>query len=123
MNEIAAFTPEQGYLLWQDYLKRTRTTKGSATAGPRPLGQQADYCVILDDALAFATDSKTGATSGQATICVWDVTAEEYTETETQITVWNHSESTAYSVDTFGVAMWIAGHWWFFGDCSAMAAR
>jgi hypothetical protein len=48
---------------------------------------------------------------------------EEYSETTDQITVWNHSESDSYEVDTFGKAEWIDGHWWFFGDCGPMAAR
>jgi hypothetical protein len=84
-----------------------------------------DLCVILDDSLAVATDAKTGATSGDATVCEWDVDAEEYTESDPvrQITVYNHSESTAHDADTFGVARWIDGHWWFFGDCDAMASR
>ncbi len=81
--------------------------------------------VILDAALAVATDSKTGATSALATVCDWSTTDDEYTESDPvqQITVYNHSESTSYSEDTFGVAQWINGHWWFFGDCAAMAAR
>ncbi len=82
-----------------------------------------DKCVILDESIAVASDSKTGATSGLATVCIWDVTAEEFTETSRQITVWNHSETTEHAEDTFGVARWIAGHWWFFGDCDAMASR
>lgn len=82
-----------------------------------------DKCVILDAALAVATDSKTGATSGLATVCAWNSTTEEFSETTTQITVYNHSESTGHDEDTFGIARWINGHWWFFGDCSAMASR
>lgn len=86
-------------------------------------GGSGDCAVILDAALAVATDSKTGATSCLATVCIWDQASSEYAETVTQITVWNHSESTAYAIDTFGVAMKKDGHFWFFGDCSAMAAR
>ena len=79
----------------------------------------------MDEALAVATDSKTGATSGLATLCDWSVEDTEFSESDPvrQITVYNHSESTAHAVDTFGVARWIQGHWWFFGDCAAMAAR
>ena len=78
---------------------------------------------ILDDALGAATDSKTGASSGEATVCQWDEVNEEYTERTRTETVWNHSETTAYSVDTFGIAFLIDGHWIFFGDCAAMASR
>ena len=82
-----------------------------------------DRCVILDEALDAATHSLTGASSGLATLCQWSVDDEEYVETEDQITVWNHSESTDYAADTFGAARFIDGHYWFFGDCAAMADR
>jgi hypothetical protein len=92
----------------------------------RPRDQkQGDLCVILDAALAVATNSKTGPTSGLATVCVWSTTTSDFTEAipRKQITVYNHSESTAHALNTFGVARWIMGHWWFFGDCAAMASR
>ena len=82
-----------------------------------------DHAVILDAALAVATHALTGATSALATVCKWDTTAEEYTETDLQITVWNHSESAAHAINTFGIARHIDGHWHFFGDCDPMAAR
>ena len=122
MQEIGVFTPEQARALWQDYLSR-QTNPGS---NRRPVSlHQEGKAVILDAALAVATDSKTGATSALATVCYWSITDDEYTESDPvqQITVYNHSESTSYSEDTFGVAQWINGHWWFFGDCTAMAAR
>ena len=81
------------------------------------------HCVILDAALAVATNSKTGATSCLATICDWSGTAYVESNPVRQITVYNHSESTAYAIDTFGFTKTIDGHWWFFGDCAAMAAR
>lgn len=82
-----------------------------------------ERAVILDAALPAATNSKTGASSGLATIQRWSVTDEEYVETESQLTVWNHSESTSHAVDTFGTCRFIDGHYWFFGDCEAMASR
>jgi len=94
--------------------------------GPRPTGAQPPIAVILDAALAVATHSLTGATSCLATRCDWSVEDEEYTEASgdvEQITVWNHSESDSYEVDTFGKAEWIDGHWWFVGDCGPMANR
>ncbi len=121
--DIGVFTPEQARKLWQWYLRSVSGGESDGSKGPRPMGHQADYCVILDASLAAASDSKTGATSALATICIWDVTDEEFTETTSQITVWNHSETTSHDADTFGVARWIAGHWWFFGDCNAMAGR
>ena len=86
-------------------------------------GGGVEYAVILDDALAVATNSKTGATSCLATVCVWDASINDYVETATQKTVWNHSESTEYAIDTFGSARTIDGHLWFFGDCTPMASR
>jgi len=121
--DIGVFTPDQARTLWQWYLRSVAGGDTGGNGGPRPLGHQEDYCVILDAALAAATNSKTGATSCLATICTWDVTEEEFVETTTQITVWNHSEATQHLIDTFGVARWTASHWWFFGDCSAMVAR
>jgi hypothetical protein len=91
--------------------------KGRFNASQRPI------TVILDAALDVATDSKTGATSCLATRLAYSVTDNEYSETDQQVTVWNHSESDSYEIDTFGKAEWIDGHWWFFGDCGPMAAR
>jgi hypothetical protein len=82
-----------------------------------------DHAVILDEAMAVAAHALTGATSALATVCKWSAADEKYVETDLQISVWNHSESTAYALDTFGVARMINGHWWFFGDCDPMAAR
>lgn len=82
-----------------------------------------ETAVILDEALAAASHALTGATSGLATVCEWSAVNEQYTETTVQITVWNHAEHTSHVVGTFGVARIINGHWHFFGDCGAMAAR
>ena len=120
MQEIGVFTPDQARALWQDYLSRA---SGPGNSQKPVLLHQVDKCVILDESIAVATDSKTGATSGLATVCYWSITDEEFTESDEQITVYNHSESTGHDEDTFGVARWIAGHWWFFGDCAAMAER
>jgi len=92
------------------------------TPGNKP-SRFKDHAVILDDDLPAATHSLTGATSCLATMCLWSKTENEYSETSKQITVWNHSESTAHVLDTFGIARWINGHWHFFGDCEPMAAR
>jgi hypothetical protein len=89
----------------------------------RPRGPTPPKAVILDEALDVATHSLTGATSADATRCIWSPADEEYTETEQQLTVWNHSESDSYDADTFGFAHWIDGHWVFLGDCAAMASR
>jgi hypothetical protein len=75
------------------------------------------HAAILDADLPVATNSKTGATSCLATICRWSVADQEYIETSKQITVWNHSETTSHTEDTFGEARIVDGHWWFFGDC------
>ena len=93
------------------------------SAQERAASRFPSHAVILDAALAAATNSKTGATSALATVCKWSITDEDYVETDLQIPVWNHSESTGFSVDTFGEARMINGHYWFFGDCQAMHAR
>ena len=79
-----------------------------------------ELAVILDASLAAVTNPKIHS-SALATICRWSVADEEYTETDQQIKVWNHS-FTAYSTNTFGMAKVIDGHHWFFGDCAAMSA-
>lgn len=127
MSSLGGFTPEQARLLWHDFLRRRGDPAKSSTASsPRPTGTQPPIAVILEEALDVATHALTGATSAVATRCDWSVADEEYTEAPgdvDQITVWNHSESDAYEADTFGMAMWIDGHWWFLGDCGPMAAR
>ena len=87
------------------------------------LSTEPNACVILDEPLGAATNSKTGATHCQATFCVWSPTLEDYIETDTTDEVWNHSESTSYEEDTFGLANAKDDHFWFAGDCAAMAAR
>lgn len=83
-----------------------------------------DRAVILDEELSAATNSKTGPKSGKATRLRWSPADRKYIEVfGEQIEVWNHSESNTHEKDTFGVARWIDGHWWFFGDCDAMAER
>jgi hypothetical protein len=106
MADIGIFTPEQARQLWHDYLSRQQSPHG----GARPGNHEAtsDLCVILDDSLAVATDAKTGATSGDATVCEWDVDAEEYNESDPvrQITVYNHSESTAPCIRRWWRIIW-----------------
>jgi hypothetical protein len=103
--------------------QRRVSTEGDLSGSQRFASRFSEKAVILDAALGVATSSQTGATSALAAIQRWSVTDGEYIETEQQITVWNHSESTAYAADTFGFARFIQGHWCFFGDCAAMAER
>ena len=79
-----------------------------------------ELAVILDAALAAVTNPKE-PTSALARIQRWSVADGEYTETQTQIRVYNHS-FTAYAVNTFGMAKVVDGHHWFFGDCTAMSS-
>lgn len=104
----------------RDNERRIRSGGDEITRSPRV---HRELCVILDEALGVATNSKTGATSADATVCNWSRTDNEYVETGRTLTVWNHSESITHAEDTFGTARMIDGHWWFFGDCDAMAAR
>lgn len=99
------------------------STEMDLSAPQKPGSRFLDHAVILDAALAVATNSKTGATSALATVCRWKESTGQYSETDLQITVWNHSESTAHAINTFGAARFINGHYWFFGDCEPMAAR
>lgn len=85
--------------------------------------QQKSRAVILDAALGVATHALTGATSALATRCIWSSADNDYTETDQQLTVWNHSETQAFELNAFGIAFWIDGHWIFFGDCAAMESR
>lgn len=96
---------------------------GGGAENPRHFGVQSPRAVILDASLGVATHALTGATSCLATRCIWSPTDEEYTETDQQITVWNHSEVQDFEEDAFGIAFWIDGHWIFFGDCAAMGSR
>lgn len=123
MDVIAALTPEQARALWHDLLSRRQ--QPSATVSNNEFAPMRDRVVILDAALEFATNSKTGATSCLATVCYWSVSGNTFSESVPvqQITVWNHSETTAHAVNTFGIARWISGHWMFFGDCEPMASR
>ena len=123
MDAIAALTPEQARALWHDLLSRRQ--QPSATVSNNEFAPMRDRAVILDAALAVATNSKTGATSCLARVCYWSVSGNTFSEStpSQQITVWNHSEVTAHAINTFGVARWISGHWMFFGDCDPMAAR
>jgi len=122
---------EEGYKLGRKALKQVaqavrdneRRIRSSPDASGGRYADQRDLCVILDAALAAATDSKTGGSSCDAAICTWSNEDQEYTESGRTITVWNHSESTDHAIDTFGYARWVDGHWVFFGDCDAMGAR
>lgn len=93
------------------------------SAPERAASRFSSHAVVLDATLSAATNSKTGARKALATIQRWSVTQEKYVESSQQITVWNHSETAAFSVNTFGEARMIDGHWFFFGDCAAMASR
>jgi len=125
-DEIPVIQGEQARLIWQDYLRRTQQGNSDTGKGPRPTGTQPPIAVILDAALGVATHSRTGATSCAATRLDYSVTSGQYTEANAsvpKITVWNHSESDEYEINTFGKAEWIDGHWWFMGDCGPMASR
>jgi hypothetical protein len=99
------------------------STEMDLSAPQRAASRFPDHAVILNAAMGAATHSLTGATSARATVCKWNSGTAGYVETDLEITVYNHSESTAFAVDTFGVARHIDGHYWFFGDCEAMGAR
>jgi len=108
----------------RDTVRKVRTMHGGEVQPTvRKQGVNRSLAVVLDAALEAAGNSMTSPTSGDATVLTWSTTDEEYTESSEQITVWNHSESTTHSIDTFGKAEWIDGHWWFFGDCAAMGFR
>lgn len=120
-------TPEYDGQIRQT-IRAVRRMQGSSAESVDPVGVRApsrftEHAVILDDPLAAATNSKTGATSGLCTLLKWTAADEEYTETAQQVKCWNHSEHVSHEVDTYGVIRNIDGHWHFFGDCGPMAAR
>jgi hypothetical protein len=119
-----------GFQLTDGQMKTLRETvrivkmlPGGGSMNPQYHGVQAPRAVVLDTALAVATHAFTGATSALATRLDWSIVNEEYTESDQQITVWNHSESQSFDPDTLGIAFWIDGHWHFFGDCAPMESR
>lgn len=73
---------------------------------------------ILDENLAAVTNPLQ-PTSALARLCKWSVSDAEYVEVEPQITVYNHSFN-SYTQHTFGAAIFVDGHHWFFGDCAPM---
>jgi hypothetical protein len=99
------------------------STEMDLTAEGKAASRFPSHAVILDAALAAATNSKTAPTSALAKIQRWSVAESKYKETTQQIKVWNHSESTGFAINTFGEARMIDGHYWFFGDCEAMKVR
>jgi|GEM_PF-4066018 len=110
----------------RDSLRRDRRTQRISTemqpTSPRRLSRaMIPLGVVLDETLPVATQSKTGASSALARICNWKVADEDYVETQQQVRVWNHSESKAYAVNTFGIVIPVQGHLVFFGDCDVMA--
>ena len=102
-------------------LRTNRNSVEIIEPNPRKSPAFRNRAVILDAALGTASNAKTAPTSCLATVLRWDPAAGEYVETALQITVFNHSESTSYAANTFGAAIPIDGHFWFFGDCAAMA--
>jgi hypothetical protein len=107
-----------------DAIRKVGGTIQNPTPAPRARWHKrssSSRAVILDAALPAASNAKTGATFALATVLEWD--GANYTETDEQETVWNHSESTSYGINTFGKIEEIDGHFWFFGDCRAMAPR
>jgi hypothetical protein len=99
------------------------STESDLSANTAAPGRFPDHAVILDADLDAATHALTGATSCLATVCQWNNSTGKYKETSQQITVWNHDEATNHAADTFGLAKFQNGHYWFLGDCEPMAVR
>lgn len=86
--------------------------------------------VVLNEALPPATHGFQ-PTKAKAGLLQWDAVRETYREVAdnfdfigpTAITVFNHSENSTHSVNTMGLAIPCDGHYWFLGDCSALATR
>ena len=99
-----------------------------------------DLVCILNDTLGPATHAKVGV-SVEASVCNLDNNRNEpayveyrddsldpsgeFEDDEHLVPgrVWCHSETTTYPAGTFGVARWIGGRYWFFGDCEPMLTR
>jgi len=102
---------------------RRVSTEMDLTAQSKAATRLVPHAVVLDAALPNATNSKLSPTSALATVLRWSVQFSRYVETNLQVRVWNHSESTSYDADTFGKADPIDGHYWFIGDCAPMQDR
>jgi len=84
-------------------------------------GGSSKRAVVLDEPLPPATHSMTSPSSAIATVLEWD--DDKYVETDEEVEVFNHSESTGYKKDTFGWSEVIDGHECFGGDCAEMRNR
>lgn len=118
-----------------DVIRWARLQRNSANESRQPLDRKAatrfpPRACILNEALPPATHALQ-PTKAKATLVRWDATAEQYREFEDdplnpdagKLTVFNHSENSNHGANTFGAALLIDGHYWFIGDCSAMATR
>jgi hypothetical protein len=102
---------------------RMRSVESQSKAAAKLAGRLVPHAVVLDENLPAAADGKLTPSSALATVLRWSVAQSQYLETDLQIKVWNHSEATSFGIDTLGKADPIDGHYWFFGDCAAMADR
>ena len=104
-----------------------RSTEFQGTQRGRIPSRFPIHAVILDEALDAVDflEEPTGSTDlaePNATICELDTPTGKYRQTERRLAVVNRS-STDHDEDTPGAAIPINGHYWFFGDCEAMADR
>jgi len=104
---------DQLHEMWRWYKTNVIGSGDEATPeAAKPPTRYPRRAVILDAALTAG--SLLSPTSAQARLCEWD--GSGYEQTDKQITVYNHSQE-SHETDTGGAAIWIDGHWWFFGDC------
>ncbi len=104
-----------------------RSTESIETAPGVRVGGFKPTAVILDATLAAADflavpGGSVDPAEPNATVCLWSAADGKYTQTERRLAVSNHSSS-AHAIDTAGAALWIDGHYWFFGDCDPLSSR
>ena len=104
---------------WFKTQKRQAGDEPTGTAA-RPPTRFQPTAVILDEKLDEG--EFLNPVFAEARVCTWDNDAKTYEQSGEQIEVANHSEE-SHDVDTAGAAFWLDGHWWFFGDCSAIEDR
>ncbi len=114
--------------VFRDKRNHRTTTEAAEEPRRRLTSRFPTHAVILDETLnaplSFLAEP-TGSidpAEPNATVCAWSKEDEKYTQTERRLAVSNHS-TTDHAKDTPGAAIFINGHYWFFGDCDPMTSR
>lgn len=123
MSEIGVFTPEQARELWQDYLSRKQLAPQVQKNYPmrREIVPGAPFrTVVLDAAIAAATNALTGPANATASVLGRNSDGELF-DTGTDIEVVNRYEHITLDQYTLAVAAWVDTEWRLISaDCDAL---